>query len=115
MSDAIQQAFLVVSKELNKTINQARVTLEDAAEGRSTRQALERCAAHLHEAGGVLKVVEVYGGALLTEEMELVCRFMLERGKDEKTLADCMDALTRAMVQLPAYLERMLAGGSDIA
>ncbi len=115
MSDAIQQAFMVVSGELNKTINQARVMLEDAAEGRSTRQALERCAAHLHEAGGVLKLVEVYGGALLTEEMELVCRFMLERGKDEKTLADCMDALTRAMVQLPAYLERMLAGGRDIA
>ncbi len=115
MSEAIQQAFLVVSKELNNTVNQARVMLEDAVEGRSTRQALERCAGHLHEAGGVLKVVEVYGGALLTEEMELVCRFMLEPGHDKKLLAECLDALTRAMVQLPAYLERMMAGGRDIA
>ncbi|MEO1318962.1 MAG: Hpt domain-containing protein, partial [Pseudomonadota bacterium] len=111
----VQQAFHVVSQELGRTVNQARVMLEDAVEGRSTRQALERCAEHLHEAGGVLKVVEIYGGALLTEEMEAVCRFMLQPGRDKKVLADCLDALTRAMVQLPAYLERMLAGGRDIA
>ncbi|MFK8052242.1 MAG: Hpt domain-containing protein [Woeseiaceae bacterium] len=115
MSESIQQAFLVVSHELNKTVNQARVVLEDAVEGRNTRQALERCATHLHEAGGVMKVVGVYGGALLTEEMEHVCRFMLQRGQDKKTLSDCLEALTRAMVQLPAYLERLLAGGRDIA
>ncbi|MEO0616235.1 MAG: Hpt domain-containing protein [Pseudomonadota bacterium] len=111
----VQQAFHVVSQELGRTVNQARVMLEDAVEGRSTRQALERCAEHLHEAGGVLKVVEIYGGALLTEEMEAVCHFMLQPGRDKKVLADCLDALTRAMVQLPAYLERMLAGGRDIA
>lgn len=106
---------MVVSEELNKTVNQARVSLEDAVEGRSTRQAVERCAEHLHEIGGVLKVVEIYGGALLAEEMELVCRFMLEPGRNKDTLSDCLDALTRAMVQLPAYLERMLAGGRDVA
>ncbi|MEN7343529.1 MAG: hypothetical protein AAAFM81_11320, partial [Pseudomonadota bacterium] len=115
MSDSIQQAFLVVSAELGKTVNQARVVLEDAVEGRSSRQALERCAGLLHEAGGVLKVVGVYGGALLTEEMEHVCRFMLQRGVDKKTHSDCLEALTRAMVQLPAYLERLMAGGRDIA
>ena len=115
MSESIQQAFLVVSAELGKTVNQARVVLEDAVEGRNTRQALERCAGHLHEAGGVLKIVGVYGGALLTEEMEHVCRFMLQRGHDKKTLTDCLEALTRAMVQLPAYLERLMAGGRDIA
>lgn len=115
MSDSIQQAFQVVSVELNKTVNQARVVLEDAVEGRNVRQALERCASHLHEAGGVMKVVGVYGGALLAEEMEHVCRFMLQRGHDKKTLSDCLEALTRAMVQLPAYLERLMAGGRDIA
>ncbi|MEO0575150.1 MAG: Hpt domain-containing protein [Pseudomonadota bacterium] len=115
MSDAMQQAYLVVSEELDKTLNQARVALEDAVEGRSTRQAIERCGELLHEIGGVLKVVEVYGGALLAEEMEHVCVFMLEPGRNKSTLSECLDALTRAMVQLPAYLERMLAGGRDVA
>ncbi|MEM9172143.1 MAG: Hpt domain-containing protein [Pseudomonadota bacterium] len=114
MSEAMQQAVHVVSGELNKTVNLARVALEDAVEGRSTRQALEKCAVHLHETAGVLKMVEVYGGALLAEEMEFACQYLLQP-RSKETLDEGLDALTRSMVQLPAYLERMAAGGRDVA
>ncbi|MEM8546859.1 MAG: Hpt domain-containing protein, partial [Pseudomonadota bacterium] len=114
MSEARQQAIHVVSDELGKTVNLARIALEDAVEGRSTRQALEKCADLLHEVGGVLKVVEIYGGALLSEEMEHTCRFLLQP-RDKASMHEGLDALTRAMVQLPAYLERMVAGGRDVA
>ncbi|MEL6215937.1 MAG: Hpt domain-containing protein, partial [Pseudomonadota bacterium] len=99
----MQQAYQIVSQELAKTVNQARVTLEDAIEGRGPRQALAGCADHLHEVSGVLRMVEVYGGSLLAEEMEQTCRY-LAGSKHEQSVQDAaLDALTRAMVQLPAY------------
>lgn len=111
----MQQAYQIVSQELAKTVNQARVTLEDAIEGRGPRQALAGCADHLHEVSGVLRMVEVFGGSLLAEEMEKTCRY-LAGSKHEQSIQDlALDALTRAMVQLPAYLERVHAGGRDIA
>ena len=59
-------------------------------------------------------MTETYGAALLTEEMELGCKFLagLRAGKGR---VDGLDALTRAMVQLPVYIERLLGGGRDIA
>ncbi|MDH3266572.1 MAG: Hpt domain-containing protein, partial [Gammaproteobacteria bacterium] len=57
---------------------------------------------------------ETYGAALLAEEMELGCKYLanLREGKGRE---DGLDALTRAMVQLPTYIERLLGGGRDIA
>ena len=69
----------------------------------------------LHLAHGVLRLVEVYGAALLAEEMEHVTRYLLGAGSDQKRHGDGLDALMRAMVQLPTYLERVLSGGRDLA
>ena len=76
---------------------------------------LEKCADHLHSAHGVLRLVEVYGAALLAEEMEHVTRYLLSSDNDQKRHVDGLDALMRAMVQLPTYLERVLSGGRDLA
>src|SRR5258708_17870361 len=40
---------------------------------------------------------------------------MLMADNDQKRKVDCLDALMRAMVQLPTYLERVLSGGRDLA
>ena len=69
----------------------------------------------MHLAHGVLRLVEVYGAALLAEEMEHVTRYLLGAGNDQKRQGDGLDALMRAMVQLPTYLERVLSGGRDLA
>ena len=111
----MRQAYQIIAPELARTLNQARVALEESIEGRSPRQALERCADQLHEGGGALKLAEVYGGALLAEEMEFTCRFLITGKREQATRDDGLDALTRAMVQLPAYLERVQASGRDIA
>ena len=68
----------------------------------------------LHQVAGALKITETYGAALLTEEMESVCAYLasLRAGKGRE---DGLDALTRSMVQLPIYIERLLGGGRDIA
>ena len=62
--------------------------------------ALVRAGTLLHEARGALQISETYGAALLAEEMELACKYLaaLRAGKGRE---DGLDALTRAMVQLP--------------
>ncbi len=115
MTDISSQTLHVVAKELAATLGDARAALEDYAERPDHRESLERCAEQLHVAHGVLRVVEVYGAALLAEEMEHVARYLLEINDDEKRRVEGLDALMRAMVQLPTYLERVLSGGRDLA
>lgn len=113
MSEVSAQTLHVVSKELAATLNEARVALENFAEHPDNPQLLAQCAAHLHQAHGVLRLVEVYGASLLAEEMEQVTRYLI--AADKKNQTEGLDALMRAMVQLPAYLERVLSGGRDLA
>lgn len=113
MSEVSAQTLHVVSKELATTLNDARVALENFAEHPDNPQLLAQCAAHLHQAHGVLRLVEVYGASLLAEEMEQVTRYLIAAEKKNQT--EGLDALMRAMVQLPAYLERVLSGGRDLA
>jgi chemosensory pili system protein ChpA (sensor histidine kinase/response regulator) len=114
MTDISSQTLHIVAKELNATLNDARASLEAYAERPDQRELLEKCADQLHSAHGVLRLVEVYGAALLAEEMEHVTRYLLSSG-DQKRQIDGLDALMRAMVQLPTYLERVLSGGRDLA
>ena len=115
MTDIRSQTLHLVAKELATTLNEARAALETYAERPDQTDLLEKCADHLHLAYGVLRLVEVYGAALLAEEMEHVTRYLLTAGADQKRHGDGLDALMRAMVQLPTYLERVLSGGRDLA
>ncbi len=103
-----------ISKELMETIRNAQVALEDCVDGRGGSTALVRSGQLLHQVSGALKLTETYGAALLAEEMEAVCSYLsnLRPGKGRE---DGLDALTRSMVQLPIYIERLLGGGRDIA
>src|SRR5208282_2888893 len=120
MTDISSQTLHIVAKELTATLNEARAALEAYAERSDQAAFLERCADQLHLAHGVLRLVEVYGAALLAEEMEHVTRYLLEtsvdpKRRDEKRQTEGLDALMRSMVQLPTYLERVLSGGRDLA
>ena len=107
-------ALAIISDELMETIRNAHLALEDCVDGRGGSAALVRASELLHQARGALRLTETYGAALLTEEMELGCNYLakLRAGKGRE---DGLDALTRAMVQLPIYIERLLGGGRDIA
>ncbi len=115
MTDISSQTLHIVAKELAATLNDARSSLEAYAERSDQRALLEKCADLLHSAHGVLRLVEVYGAALLAEEMEHVTRYLLSSDNDQKRQVDGLDALMRAMVQLPTYLERVMSGGRDLA
>ena len=115
MTDISSHTLHVVAKELTVTLNDARAALEAYAERPDQNTQLEKCAAQLHLAHGALRLVEVYGAALLAEEMEHVAWYLVGTSSDQKRQVEGLDALMRAMVQLPTYLERVLAGGRDLA
>ena len=113
-AEITESALAIVSQELIETIRSAHLALEDCVDGRGGSASLTRCGQLLHQAGGALRMTETYGAALLTEEMEAVCTAIagLRPGKGRE---DGLEALTRSMVQLPIYIERLLGGGRDIA
>jgi chemosensory pili system protein ChpA (sensor histidine kinase/response regulator) len=114
MSEAVSQTLVWVNEELASTFQEARQALEEYVERPEQSASLERCAERMHEANGALMMVEVQGAALLAEEVELVVRRLLTEPCDAQSRNESLDALSRAMVQLPSYMERVISGGRDI-
>jgi len=115
MPEIASQTLEFVGRELNVTLGDARTALESYVEQPENVALLERCAVELHQVQGVLRLLEIYGAALLVEEMEHVARYLIATAGERRSQAESLDALMRAMVQLPSYLERVLAGGRDLA
>ncbi|HEY6515144.1 MAG TPA: Hpt domain-containing protein [Steroidobacteraceae bacterium] len=115
MPEVASQTLDLVGRELNATLGEARVALETYVEQPDNVSLLERCKQELQQVHGVLRVLEIYGAALLAEEMVQVAGYLLATVTERKGQAESLDALLRAMVQLPGYLERVLAGGRDLA
>ncbi|MEQ1580841.1 MAG: Hpt domain-containing protein [Steroidobacteraceae bacterium] len=115
MSEVSSQILHVVARELATELNDARAALEEFGERQDDVTQLTRCGEHLHLVHGALRVVEVYGAALLAEEMEQAVKYLVDTFAERRHLAEGLDALMRAMVQLPTYLERVLGGGRDMA
>src|SRR6516164_7188139 len=115
MTEVASQTLDLVGREVNATLAEARGALEGYVEQPDNVALLERCAQDLHQVQGVLRVLEIYGAALLAEEMEHVALYLIATLNERKGQAESLDALMRAMVQLPSYLDRVLAGGRDLA
>jgi chemosensory pili system protein ChpA (sensor histidine kinase/response regulator) len=115
MPEVASQTLDLVGREVNATLADARGALESYVEQPDNVSLLERCEQDLHQVQGVLRLLEIYGAALLAEEMEHVARYLLDTAAERKGQAESLDALMRSMVQLPSYLERVLAGGRDLA
>lgn len=105
-----RSALRWIRGELDQNLRQARASLEDFAEGNDG--SLDACAVLLHHVHGALEMVQVYGGAMLADEMERLAQAM-NNGQVKRPDA-ASEALMLGMVQLPAYLEKVEAGGADV-
>jgi chemosensory pili system protein ChpA (sensor histidine kinase/response regulator) len=112
MSQFASESLLWIKSELDATLAEARHVLEATVEQGADIKQMSTCADHLHQVQGTLRMVEVYGGALLAEEMELVAQAMSEGRERDRVQAS--EILMRAMVQLPDYLDRVLSGHRDL-
>ncbi|MEM9530625.1 MAG: Hpt domain-containing protein [Pseudomonadota bacterium] len=101
-----------VKQELDETLKQARQALEAFVEDATDTSQMRFCATYLHQVQGTLRMVELYGAALVVEEMEQVALELLEGDIADREEAYAM--LMRGIVQLPDYLERLQSGHRDI-
>ena len=113
MSDDIDYTTLKwVKKELDETLKQTRQALEAYVENPGDTTQMRFCSTYLHQVHGTLQMMELYGAALLAEEMELLTQALLDATVAHKN--DAYEILMRGILQLPDYLERLQAGGKDI-
>ncbi|WP_455375724.1 Hpt domain-containing protein [Kaarinaea lacus] len=101
-----------VKDEIRESLDQTRQALEAYVENPNDETQIRFCATYLHQIYGTLQMVEIYGGALLAEEMELLAN-AISQGKVTRK-EDAYDVLMRAILQLPAYLEHLENGQQDM-
>ncbi|NNM50984.1 MAG: response regulator [Pseudomonadales bacterium] len=101
-----------VKGEIEETLKQARQALESYVENSADPTRLRFCLAYLHQVHGTLQMVELYGAALLAEEMEAVCLSLLN-GQVTRT-DEAQEVLMRAMLQVPAYLDHIRSSRRDL-
>ena len=90
----------------------AREALESYVDNPGKRDFMRTCADHLHQVHGTLRMVELYGAAMVTAEMEALAIALLE---DHITYREeAYAALMRGLMQLPDYLERLSSGHRDV-
>jgi chemosensory pili system protein ChpA (sensor histidine kinase/response regulator) len=101
-----------VKKELDAVLNEARVALEAYIEDPGERDRLDECGMHIKQAQGTLQMVELFGAAMLAEEMSELLQAIVD--DQVKNKDDAYEALIRAIIQLPDYLEHIQAGHKDV-
>src|SRR5690606_32660666 len=101
MAEVSSQTLHIVGRELTNELNDARAALELFCEQQDNATLLRKCYEHLHAVHGALRVAEVYGAALLAEEMAPGTRYLIDSLAEKRHLAEGLDALMRSMAQLP--------------
>jgi len=101
-----------VKPELDETLRQARQALEAYVEEGEEPAQLQACSSLLHQVQGTLRMVELYGAAMVAEEMEHLAKALQEGKVADRDIGYA--ALMRGIVQLPDYLERLQSGHRDI-
>jgi len=101
-----------VKPELDETLSIAREALESYVDNPGKRDYMRTCTDHLHQVHGTLQMVELYGAAMVTAEMEALSIALLQ---DSVTYREeAYAALMRGLMQLPDYLERLSSGHRDV-
>jgi len=101
-----------VKPELDDTLSIAREALESYVDNPGKRDFMRTCTDHLHQVHGTLKMVELYGAAAVTAEMEALVGALLDDQVAQRE--EAYAALMRGLMQLPDYLERLSSGHRDV-
>ena len=101
-----------IRAELDALLSQSSRALEDFAEETAGPEAIESCIDHLHQVRGTLQLMQLYGAAMLAEEMELVAIAIRDGQTSQRDAA--IETLMLGLVHLPSYLEKLERGSRDI-
>lgn len=100
-----------VAGEIAETLKEAGQLLEVYVANPEDATRIRFCLNHIHQVYNILQMVELHGGALLAEEMEQLAEALIEHRVGNAT--DAHEVLMRAILQLPAYLDRVKAARTD--
>jgi len=100
-----------VRGEIQDTLTQGQHALEAYVENRDDTARLRFCLNYLHQVHGTLQMVELYGAALLTEEMEKLTQAVLNDAVANTD--EAVEVLMQAILQLPQYLEHLASSQDD--
>ena len=100
-----------VRGEIQDTLTQGQHALEAYVDNRDDTARLRFCLNYLHQVHGTLQMVELYGAALLTEEMENLTQAILN--ETVVSVDDSVEVLMQAILQLPQYLEHLGSSHDD--
>ncbi len=100
-----------VKEEIDETLKQARNALEEFVENTTDSTQLRFSYNYIHQVHGTLKMVELYGAALLTEEMEKLTKALMNEEISAKE--ETYEVLMLSIIQLPDYLEKIQSGLRD--
>ncbi|PCM43951.1 Hpt domain-containing protein [Marinobacter sp. ANT_B65] len=100
-----------VRGEIQDTLTQSQHALEAYVENRDDTARLRFCLNYLHQVHGTLKMVELYGAALLTEEMEKLTQAVLNNSVN--SVDEAVNVLMQSILQLPQYLEHLDSSQDD--
>ncbi|SDW85611.1 Hpt domain-containing protein [Marinobacter mobilis] len=100
-----------VRGEIQETLIQGQQALEGFVENRDDTARLRFCLNYLHQVHGTLQMVELYGAALLTEEMEKLTQAILN--ETVASVDEAVEVLMEAILQLPQYLEHLASSKDD--
>ncbi|KJJ98251.1 histidine kinase [Pseudomonas sp. 21] len=101
-----------VKGEIAETLKQARQALESYVENPQDPTRMGFCLAYIHQVRGTLQMVEFYGAALLAEEMEYLTQALIDGTTSSQS--EALEVLMQAILQLPAYLERIQSARRDL-
>ena len=101
-----------VKSEIDETLKQAQTSLEAYVEDPADESQMRFCINYLHQVHGTLQMVELHGAALAIEEMEKLSKAIFDNKVNNKD--DAYETLMRGILQVPDYLEHLLAGNPDM-
>jgi len=101
-----------VKSEIDDTLTLAQNSLEAYVEDSADESQLRFCTNYLHQVHGTLQMVELYGAALAIEEMEKLSQAIFDDSVNNKD--DAYETLMRGILQMPDYLEHLLAGNPEM-
>ncbi len=102
-----------VKSELDEALQRARESLEAYVDDPDNSAHMHECAKVLHQVQGTLRMVELYGAAMVVQEMEDLVQSLLDQKVDKRD--DAYSALMSGLVQLPDYLERLQSSHHDVS
>jgi len=101
-----------VKKELDQTLAEARGELDALLETPDDITHLQQLRNLFRQVQGVLEMVEIQGGVLLLEELRALLNVYADG--ELRNRNEALEVITRAIVQLPDYLDYIQRGNADV-